>query len=64
MAVKTANNVSVELEGLQAIDRMFQQLPKQLHQDKIWGKFWKVSTKDLLAAAEREAPLLDPGKTG
>ena len=64
MAVKTANNVSVELEGLQAIDRMFQQLPKQLHQDKIWGKFWKVSTKDLLAAAEREAPLLDPGTTG
>ena len=64
MAVKTANNVSVELEGLQAIDRMFKQLPKQVNQDAQWGKFWRVSTQDLLKAAEREAPLLDPGKTG
>ena len=62
MALKTANNVSVELEGLQAIDRMFKQLPKQVNQDAQWGKFWRVSTQDLLRAAEREAPLLKRGK--
>ena len=42
MALKTANNVSVELEGLQAIDRMFKQLQKQVNQDAKWGKFWRV----------------------
>ena len=58
------DGITVSIEGLKEIDQMFRELPKQVDQDKLWGKFWEVTTVPLLRAAKRNAPLLDPGKTG
>jgi len=58
------DGITVSIEGLKEIDQMFRELPKQVDQDKIWAKFWKVTTVPLLRAAKSNAPLLDPGTTG
>ena len=52
-----AEGVKIEVDkgNLQAIDRMFQQLPKQVAQHKVWIKFWRKNTKPLLKAAKQNA---------
>lgn len=55
-----------ELDGgnMKAIEAMFKQLPKQVSQDKVWAKFWRLNTKPLVRAAQNNAPLMKPGKYG
>mgnify|MGYP001441507198 CR=1 FL=1 len=45
------SGVSVEAQGLKEIDQMFRQLPKQVSQDVIWGRFWRKVSKPLKEAA-------------
>ena len=35
------SGVSVEVQGIKEIAKLFSQLPKQVDEDKIWGRFWK-----------------------
>ena len=51
------SGVSVEAQGLKEIDQLFRQLPKQVSQDKIWGKFWRKVAKPLKDAAASNAPI-------
>ena len=53
------SGVTVEIKGLQEIDRMFQQLPKQVNQDAVWAKFWRLNSKPLIKAAKQNAPVAD-----
>ena len=46
------NGVSVKIQGLQEIDKMFQQLPKQVKQTTVWTKFWREVSKPLVKAAK------------
>ena len=43
---------------------MFNQLPRQVNKDTIWGRYWRKVTKSLLKEAQNQAPLLKPGKKG
>ena len=52
-----ADGIGVELKGVKEISQMFNQLPKQVNIDKIWGRFWKKVTKPLQQAAEKNAPI-------
>tara|TARA_Y100001973_G_scaffold106706_1_gene186715 strand:- start:4811 stop:5386 length:576 start_codon:yes stop_codon:yes gene_type:complete len=56
------DGITMEIKGLKEIDELFKQLPHQVDQDKIWGRFWKVVSEPLVQAAKRKAPLLKPGK--
>ena len=51
------DGVSVKIQGLQEIDKLFQQLPKQVSQDSVWAKFWRLNSKPLKEAAKRNAPV-------
>mgnify|MGYP003649308652 FL=1 len=53
--------VEVDKNNLRDINLMFQQLPKQVDQNKIWVKFWRENSKPLVKAAKNNAP---KGKTG
>tara|TARA_R110002050_G_scaffold46271_1_gene108876 strand:+ start:201 stop:740 length:540 start_codon:yes stop_codon:yes gene_type:complete len=57
-------SVSVEAKGIREITQMFNDLPRQVNKDAVWGRFWKKVTVPLLTAAVNEAPLLKPGSTG
>ena len=57
------NNVTIKVETKE-IERMFNQLPKQVNKDTIWGRYWRKVTKPLVQVAQNEAPLLKRGKTG
>ena len=59
-----AEGVTVKAHGLKEIEQMFNQLPKQVNDVLVWGRFWKKVSKPLQQAAEKNAPLLDPGETG
>ena len=59
-----ADGVTVKAHGLKEIEQMFNQLPKQVNDVLVWGRFWKKVSKPLQQAAEKNAPLLDPGETG
>lgn len=54
----------VETDGIREITQMFNDLPKKVNKDLVWGRFWKKVSVPLLNAAIDEAPLLDPGTTG
>jgi|TARA_R110002012_G_scaffold50281_1_gene130124 hypothetical protein len=45
------SGVTVKAQGLKEIEQMFRQLPKQVGQDKIWGRFWRKVSKPLKEAA-------------
>tara|TARA_R110001583_G_scaffold7275_2_gene36221 strand:+ start:253 stop:774 length:522 start_codon:yes stop_codon:yes gene_type:complete len=51
--------VTVEAQGLKEIGQMFNQLPKRVNKDLVWGRFWKKVTVPLLDAAIQEAPVAD-----
>ena len=51
------SGVSVEAQGLKEIDQLFRQLPKQVSQDNIWGRFWRKVSKPLKDAAASNAPI-------
>ena len=51
--------VTVEAQGLKEIGQMFNQLPKRVNKDLVWGRFWKKVTVPLLDAAIKEAPIAD-----
>ena len=55
----STQNVGVEVMGLKEIEKMFQQLPKQVSQEAIWTKFWRDVSKPLVKAAQEEAPVAD-----
>jgi len=42
---------------MKAIEEMFKQVPKQVKQDSIWAKFWRLNTKPLVKAAANNAPI-------
>ena len=48
--------ISIKLKGLEEINQMFMQLPKQMDQDKIWSKFWRKNSKPLVDGAKSNAP--------
>ena len=55
----STQNVGVEVMGLKEIEKMFQQLPKQVSQEAIWTQFWRDVSKPLVKAAQEEAPIAD-----
>ena len=46
-----ADGISVEAKGIKEIAQMFAQLPKQVNEDAVWGRFWKKVTKPLQQSA-------------
>ena len=50
------NNVTVKVETKE-IERMFNQLPKQVNKDTIWGRYWRKVTKPLVQTTESQAPI-------
>jgi len=64
VAQQHKDGVTVEVKGIKEIMQMFNELPKRVNKDAVWGRFWKKVTVPLLTAAVKEAPLLDPGTTG
>lgn len=51
------SGISVDVQGIKEISQMFSQLPKQVNEDAVWGRFWKKVTVPLLKAAESNAPI-------
>lgn len=51
------SGVSVEVQGIKEIAKLFSQLPKQVDEDKIWGRFWKKVTVPLQKEAAGNAPI-------
>ena len=51
------SGISVDVQGIKEISQMFTQLPKQVNEDAVWGRFWKKVTIPLLKAAESNAPI-------
>lgn len=51
--------VTVEAQGLKEINQMFNELPKQVNKDLIWGRFWKKVSEPLKDAAISNAPIAD-----
>ena len=51
------SGVSVEVQGIKEIAKLFSQLPKQVDEDKIWGRFWKKVTVPLQKEASGNAPV-------
>ena len=56
--------VETDKENIRAIMALFNNLPKRVSKDAVWGRFWKKVTAPMLKAAESKAPLLKPGTTG
>ena len=56
--------VTVEKDNIRAIMALFDNLPKRVNKDAVWGRFWKKVTVPMLKAAESRAPLLKPGSKG
>ena len=54
--------VSFELLGAKEIQRVFDTLPNQINNPKIWIKFWRENSKPLVKAARSKAQQV--GKTG
>jgi len=52
-----ADGITVEAKGIKEIAQMFSQLPKQVNEDAVWGKFWKKVTKPLQQTAQTNAPV-------
>jgi len=53
----TQNTILIELKGINEINKMFMQVPKQVAQYKIWTKFWRKITRPLVKAAQDNAPI-------
>lgn len=53
------SGISVDVQGIKEISQMFAQLPKQVNEDAVWGRFWKKVTVPLLTAAEKNAPIAE-----
>ncbi len=52
-----ADSVTMKVKGMKEIEAMFRQVPKQVKQDSIWAKFWRLNTKPLLKAAQSVTPI-------
>ncbi len=59
MALEGTDRITVQTQGLKEIGQMFNQLPKRVNKDAVWGRFWKKVTVPLLDAAIEEAPVAD-----
>ena len=59
-----AVTVQAEKENIRDIMALFDNLPRRVNKDLVWGRFWKKITVPMLKAAEAKAPLLDAGTTG
>ena len=46
---------NLKVEGIKQIQQMFNQLPKQINNDKIWVKFWREVSKPLVKEAKTNA---------
>tara|TARA_R100001594_G_scaffold109635_1_gene144367 strand:- start:223 stop:765 length:543 start_codon:yes stop_codon:yes gene_type:complete len=55
-------SVTMEVKGIKEIKNMFNEFPKKVNKDSIWGRFWKQSTTKLVETAKGNAPLLKPNK--
>ena len=56
--------VETDKANIRDIMALFNNLPKRVGVDAVWGRFWKKITVPMLTAAESNAPLLAPGTTG
>ena len=56
--------VEVDKQNIRDIMALFDNLPKKVNKDAVWGRFWRKVTVPMLEAAENNAPLLKSGKTG
>lgn len=56
------DGVTMKVEGIKEISKLFNELPKEVNKDTIWGRFWRQQTKDLVRIAQNEAPLLKQDK--
>ena len=52
-----ADGITMKVQGIKEIEAMFRQVPKQVSQDKIWARFWRLNTKPLVKAAQDNAPI-------
>ena len=52
-----ADGITMKVQGIKEIEAMFRQVPKQVSQDKIWARFWRLNTKPLVKAAKDNAPI-------
>ncbi len=50
-------DITMKVQGIKEIEAMFRQVPKQVSQDKIWAKFWRLNSKPLVKAAQNQAPI-------
>ena len=46
---------NLKVEGIKQIQHMFNQLPKQIDNDKIWIRFWREVSKPLVKQAKANA---------
>ena len=51
------SQIKVELKGMKEISEMFNKVPKQVAQYKIWTKFWREVSKPLVKEAQNNAPI-------
>lgn len=58
MALYKQNN-SFEVLGLNELQNMFKELPKQLSNQKIWQRYWRVNSRPLVKAAKQKAAALN-----
>jgi hypothetical protein len=56
--------VEVDKENIRRIMALFNNLPKKVSKDAVWGRFWKKVTVPMLESAVKKAPLLKRGTTG
>tara|TARA_R100000664_G_C2712431_1_gene108740 strand:- start:341 stop:868 length:528 start_codon:yes stop_codon:yes gene_type:complete len=52
-----ADRVTLKVQGIKEIEQMFKEVPKQVNQDSIWAKFWRLNSKPLVKAAQQYAPI-------
>ena len=56
--------VEFDKDNIRDIFALFESLPNRVSKDAVWGRFWKKITVPMLKAAEANAPILNPSKTG
>tara|TARA_Y100001973_G_C5032810_1_gene248885 strand:+ start:47 stop:682 length:636 start_codon:yes stop_codon:yes gene_type:complete len=62
--VMERDGITMRIEGIEEIKQLFKELPKEVNEDTIWGRFWREQTKDLVRLAQEEAPLLGDSQKG
>lgn len=52
-------DVTMKVQGIKEIEKLFSELPRGIKQPTTWRKFWKKNTEPMRQAAEDLAPIAD-----